>query len=170
MLALLAGVAGAGPVIIDTSCNAEAVAPWPAAGEGYRAQANTEGPDCGTAQLTLALVTPHDRAMWMHQSGAAGIRVLYGVPDRAAMEKELAAWIAQGEGKPKRSGELASWAEGAAGPEGFEPDPALGRAAYEALRGADRPLFCFADAPGFDTCLLLTASDDITPIGRRATR
>ena len=156
---------------LPDGCNAEAVAPWPAAGEGYRAQAATEGEACAEAALTLALVAPTGRALWERPpSAAAAIRVLYGVPGGREMETELQAWIAQGGTKPSTASDLPVWAEGAAGPEGFEPMPETGRAAYEALCASAWPLFCYADAPGFDTCLVLAADDSVSVIGRRATR
>lgn len=156
---------------LPVGCSASAVAPWPAAGEGYRAQAATEGEVCAEAALTLALVAPTGRALWeLPTSGVGAIRVLYGVPGGREMEAELQAWISQGGSKPATAADLPVWADGAAGPEGFEPTTETDRAAYEALRAAARPLFCYADDPGFDTCLVLAADDSVSAIGRRATR
>ncbi|BCW88507.1 hypothetical protein sos41_16480 [Alphaproteobacteria bacterium SO-S41] len=156
---------------IVSGCKAEAVVPWPAAGEGYRAMAYTEGEDCAEAHLTLALVAPTDRALWQWDfGGAASVRALYGVPNVVEMERALGAWLTQGSDKPTTSADLPAWADGAAAPEGFEPDAVLDRAGWEALRAAKRPLFCFADAPGFQTCVQLTIDENGAPIGRRAIR
>lgn len=151
-------------------CRAEATAPWVAAGEGYRAQAATEGPTCGEASLDMALVAPSGRAVWeLHFSNVAAVRPLYGVPDAAAMTNELAAWISQA-GDPATSADLSAWPSAGPGPVGFEPQPDLTRGSYEALRAGAKPLFCYAEAPGFDTCVALVDAYDVKPIGRRPTR
>lgn len=156
---------------IVSGCKAETMVLWPAAGEGFRAMAYSEGEDCAEAHLTLALVAPTDRAVWQWDfGGAAAVRVLYGVPDAKEMARALTAWLTQGGAKPATSADLPAWPEGAAAPEGFEPDAALDRTAWEALRAAKRPLFCFAYDPGFESCVQLTAEENGALIGRRATR
>lgn len=157
------------PYIVD--CNASVEAPWPAAGAGYRAVAITEGASCPDAHLTLALVAPGGRALWERDFGAAAsVRVLYGVPGGREMAAELQAWLTQGGPKPATAAELPPWPDDAAGPAGFEPEAAMDRAAYADLRAGGRPLFCFADAPGFDTCVVLEKDGLVAVIGRRATR
>jgi hypothetical protein len=152
-------------------CSASAEAPWPAAGAGYRALATTDGASCPEAHLTLALVTPAGRALWERDfGGAAAVRVLYGVPGGREMAVELEAWLTQGGSKPATAADLPPWPDGASGPAGFEPEPAMGRADYAALRAGARPLFCFAEAPGFDTCVVLETDESVAVIGRRATR
>lgn len=157
--------------VTPPSCTLTAVAPWTAAGAGYRAQAMTEGNDCSTASLTLVLVSPHGRALWERDFGGAGaVRQFYGVPGPNEMQIELDAWIAPAEGKPAISSDLPGWDAGAASPAGFEPVEGVTAEAWATLRMAARPLFCFSNDPGYQTCLALGADDEITEIGRRATR
>jgi len=156
---------------VPPSCDLVAVSPWASAGEGYRAQAMIDGDICAEAHLTLALVSPSGRALYEKDfGGTASVRRFYGVPGPAEMQKELEAWIEQIGDKPARSSALPDWPDGAAVPEMFEPDAGLSVAAWRALRAADRPLFCFDDAPGYQSCVALGADGEIAEIGRRATR
>lgn len=170
---LLAGAALATELVptVPPSCDLTAAAPWAAAGEGYRAQAMTDGEDCASASLSLALVSPHGRALWERSFGATtAVRRFYGVPGPAEMQIELDAWIAPAEGKPTVSSALPEWPEGNAAPDGFEPAAGLTAAAWAALRAGALALFCFDDAPGFQTCVVLGDGDAVSEIGRRATR
>lgn len=170
MTLVLATAAETVPAIPPT-CTLTAVAPWPAAGEGYRAQAMTEGDDCQTASLTLALVSPHGRALWEREyGGISAVRRFYGVPGPAEMQIELESWIAPADGKPAVTTALPDWATGSAAPLGFEPAEGLTAEAWANLREAARPVFCFDEDPGYQTCLVLDANQDVTEIGRRATR
>lgn len=172
LAAVLAAVSVAAEApAVPPSCNLSAVAPWVSAGEGYRAQAMTSGQDCASATLDLALVSPQGRALWeRHYSATTAVRQFYGVPGRREMQSELEVWIAPAEGKPGRSSQLPEWPEGAAGPAGFEPAAYMTQFAWSVLRDAALPLFCFNDAPGFQTCVAISKDDTIDEIGRRATR
>jgi hypothetical protein len=156
---------------IPPSCNLTATASWPSAGEGYRAQAMTEGETCDAASLSLALVSPSGRALFERAYGGVGaVRRFYGVPGPAEMQIELESWIAPADGKPAVTTALPDWATGSAAPLGFEPAEGLTAEAWANLREAARPVFCFDEDPGYQTCLVLDANQDVTEIGRRATR
>jgi len=170
---LLAGAALAADPLptVPPSCDLTAVAPWTSAGEGYRVQAMTDGDDCAGASLSLALVSPHGRALWERSYGATtAVRRFYGVPGPSDMQNELDAWIAPADGKPAVSTDLPVWDDEAPAPDGFEPVEPFTTVTWAALRAAARPLFCFDDAPGYQTCVALGADDAVTEIGRRATR
>lgn len=166
-----AAAAAADPPLAIPDCSATAAAPWASAGERYEVSASTQGESCTSATLRLVLISPHGRGLWeLEYHGAAAVRELYGVPGAPEMKDALLAWITPAESDPRRSSELAAWPADAAGPDGFEPAAAMDRAAYEALRAEGRPLFCYGDAPGFDSCVALMTDDRVTAIGRRATR
>lgn len=173
MALLLAGAADASDPVpaIPPSCNLTAAAAWASAGEGYRAQAMTEGEACDDASLSLALVSPNGRALWERGvGGASAVRRFYGVPGPAEMQRELEAWIAPAEGKPAVSTELPEWPEDASAPAGFEPAEGVTQLSWTVLRDAALPLFCFDDAPGFQTCVAMSQDETVSEIGRRATR
>lgn len=152
-------------------CRLTATAPWSSAGAGYTAQAITDGEDCAAASLTLTLVSPRGRALkeWAW-SATVAVRRFYGVPGPAAMQTELEAWIAPAEDKPAISTDLPAWEADAAAPAGYEPAEGVKPAVWNALRGAARPVFCFDDAPGYQTCVALQPDETIESLERRATR
>lgn len=170
LAAVLSAATEAAPVIPEP-CRLTAVAPWASAGEGYRVQAVTDGEGCAEASLTLALVSPSGRALKEWQWGSTvAVRRFYGVPGPAEMQRELDAWIAPASGTPTVSSDLPNWPEGTAGPERFEPSEAMTQVTWTVMREAALPLFCFDDAPGYQTCVVLKEGDTVDAIGRRATR
>ncbi len=170
VLTVLLSIAQSQPAIPEP-CRLSAVGPWSSAGEGYTVQATTDGADCATADLTLALVSPSGRALKEWQwSATVAVRRFYGVPGPSEMRRELEAWISPGEGQPEASNALPAWPEGAARPGRFEPAEGLTREAWVSLQAAARPLFCFDEAPGYQTCVALEADETVLDIGRRATR
>lgn len=170
LAAVLSAATEAAPVIPDP-CRLTAVAPWASAGEGYRVQAVTDGEGCAEASLTLALVSPSGRALKEWQWGSTvAVRRFYGVPGPAEMQRELESWIGPAAGKPEVTSELPVWPEGAAGPDGFEPAETMTQITWTDMRQAALPLFCFDDAPGFQTCVAMSQDETVAEIGRRATR
>jgi hypothetical protein len=171
-MALLAGAASAETdPVLPATCGVVAVSPWASAGEGYRAQAMTDGETCATASLSLALVAPSGRAIFEREySGVSAVRRFYGVPGPTEMQRELESWIAPADTKPAVTTALPEWPAGAGAPQAFEPADGITVEAWATLRAAARPVFCFDEDPGYQTCLVLGAGDDVTEIGRRATR
>lgn len=171
LAAVIFSAAGEPMPTVPPSCDLVAVAPWPSAGEGYRAQAMTDGEVCASSSLILVLVSPGGRALWEREfGGVAAVRRFYGVPGPAEMQLELDTWIAPAEGKPAVTTALPAWPEGAVTPQGFEPVEGVTEEAWAVLRAAARPVFCFDNDPGYQTCLALGANDAVSEIGRQATR
>ncbi len=167
---VLFAAADAAPAIPEP-CRLTAVAPWGAAGEGYRVQADTDGEGCAEASLTLTLVSPASRALKEWQwSATVAVRRFYGVPGPAEMQRELESWIGPAAGKPTVSSDLPDWPEGAGGPAGFEPADYMTQLTWTVMRDAALPLFCFDDAPGFQTCVTISQDDVVDDIGRLAMR
>lgn len=144
-----------------------AQSPWHSAGPGYVIRAETLGARCGEATLVLTVSGPDSVILYRLETGAAAIRTLYGVPGWREMQAELTALIAQA--GPQRSDDLPPWPAGESAPDGFTPDAALDHASYEALRKRDLALFCHADAPRAQTCLILMTPMEVRKIGRRHT-
>lgn len=139
---------------IENVCAASATAPW----QANTVEAFTSGPSCAHAVATIVVRAPDGAAL---MTEAAPVEHLFGLneaADPATMKQKLAEWIDQKDSALASAGKLPEWKADAETPGGefpFYPEAGFDRAAYEELRAANAPLFCFVQGMESQACYVL---------------
>jgi hypothetical protein len=149
-------------------CGMRAEAPWTRAGDGWRVVGDATGADCKTAQVTIYILDPAGGVARSDSFKAADLRAIFGdaaekpAKDRASMSAALSAWIAPNDDQLfKHTGDLPPWATARAEPAGaggefpFRPDDGTSRAAFEKLRAANLPMFCYVQGSESMRCVVV---------------
>ncbi|MGE0595019.1 MAG: hypothetical protein AB7P07_01530 [Hyphomonadaceae bacterium] len=147
-------------------CAAAAEAAW----SGLQVQASSEGAACGDAQATLS-ITDNGRALLQQTFPTAQVMTLAHVEDRDAMQTALAEWVDQTSSNKATASALPAWPEGAETPVSgefpFYPEEGVDRAAYEAIRARNAPLFCHVQGMESEACYALE-NGALTRVGVQA--
>jgi hypothetical protein len=143
----------AGPADL-AACAASANATW----RSFTIEATTEGADCEAAQARIVIRRGEEEA-WNETYPASRVMALAGAVDAEDMERRLSEWIDPPAAGRDSTGDLPVWPAGAAGPMSgefpFYVEEGLDRAAYEAVRGRDAPMFCYIQGMESAACLAL---------------
>jgi hypothetical protein len=151
---------------LDTRCTGEVSRDWSAVGsQYYMIEAELSGGACEEADATLRIKSPEGAVLFEQTYPLARLQPAFNVYDPAALTSDLEAWSANS-AEVQTADWLPAWPAGAPTPPNFEP--AVGRGAYEAARGAQGPLFCFADAADSLSCVAL-AGERATMLGSLTT-
>jgi hypothetical protein len=144
---------GAVALPLDTRCAGEVSRDWSAVGsQYYMIEAELSGGACEDADATLRIRSPEGAVLFEQAYPLARLQPAFNVYDPASLTSDLEAWSANG-AEIQTVDWLPPWPAGAPSPPNFEP--AVSRSAYEAARGAQGPLFCFADAADSLSCVAL---------------
>lgn len=135
------------------NCPAQASHDW----GGYAVTAIANGADCAQAQAVLTITTPGGDVGFTHTYPVAQVMVLRGAESPADMERMLREWIVPPGAAKDSTGDLPVWAANAEQPVSgefpFYPEEGVDRAAYEALRRSDAPMFCFVQGMESEACV-----------------
>jgi hypothetical protein len=149
-----ARIAASGAAIAaDEGCAALARGQWAIGAAGFQVEARAFGDDCTKATAVLVIGDANGPA-YQAALPTAWVFGLADAQDSADMTTALSEWIAAG--SARTTGELAAWQEGAEGPEGefpFVPGENFDRPAYEDMRAANQPMFCFPQGMESMRCL-----------------
>lgn len=149
--------------IAVNNCAARVSTPWrPLSGVEFIVIAQSDGPDCHRAAVTLSIRDGAGGLLWTESRAAEHVMTLAGLNTSEEMRSALAEWIApEGNTTMATTSALPVWPEGADAPQSgefpFYPEPDFDRDAYEALREANTPLYCFVQ--GMESMACLTPSD-----------
>lgn len=134
-------------------CPAQASSSW----QEFQIEAVASGADCAQARATLTIRNDDGAVLHTATVDAAQTFGLAGAESVADMERRLHEWAAPPGAAMDSTGDLPIWAANAERPgEGesaFHPEAGIDRASYEALRGGDAPMFCFAQGMESQVCL-----------------
>jgi hypothetical protein len=124
-------------------------------------EAELSGEACDGAEATLRIVSRDGAVLFEQAYPLNRLQPAFNVYDTASLTSDLEAWSANN-AEVETADWLPAWAPGAPTPPNFEP--AVSRGAYESARGAQGPLFCFADAADSLACVAL-AGERATLLG-----
>ncbi|HVY84636.1 MAG TPA: hypothetical protein VG943_05860 [Caulobacterales bacterium] len=147
------------PAEAANGCAAHVATAWRTAGGGFAVSATTAGVDCAHATATLSMRDGESKEVYTAAASTADIMTLAPAHDVDAMQTALAEWIdpAQDVGSTK---DLPAWGAGAENPlKGefpFYPEENVTRDAYEALRAANAPMFCYVQGMESQACIAWT--------------
>ena len=134
-------------------CNMRVEAPWQGA-DGYKVLADAVGVTCAETSVSIEIVGPNGTtrmaANYPIAQLAPALRVTPDAGlDRTGLQTALQRWIAVDapERRLDQTSDLPAWEHREAEPHdavlGYTPRQGFGRANFEALRNAHRPLFCY---------------------------
>ncbi len=156
------GESEAAALPLETRCAGEVSHDWSAVGsQYYMIEAELSGEACETAEATIRIVSPEGRVLFQDAYPLSQLQPAFNIYDSAALTSDLETWSANG-AEVETVDWLPPWPAGAPTPPHFEP--AVSRGVYESARGAQGPLFCFADGDGSQACIAL-AGDRATLLG-----
>jgi hypothetical protein len=135
------------------NCPAGATSTW----QGFAIEATSSGLSCAQAQATLTIRNIDGAVGHSETFEAQHIMTLAGADSTADMERRLREWITPPGAAMDSTGDLPPWKAGAEHPGGgedsaFYPERGRDRAAYETLRRADAPMFCFVQGMESQAC------------------
>lgn len=141
-------------------CTVTATAPWRSEGAAaLEVTASSAGPDCEHAVATIAIRDAAGQVLWADAAPTAHLFGLNDAHDNAAMQTALAQWITSSNHTMETTSALPDWPQGADQPQNgefpFYPDHDLNREAYQALRTANVPVFCYVQGMESQACLAL---------------
>jgi hypothetical protein len=140
-------------------CAATASAPWVAGAETLTVEGSTTGADCASAEARMALRRADGGEMYGQVFPASSIMTLAGAESVADMERRLHEWVSPPGAALDSTGDLPEWEANAELPGNsefpFRPYGGTDRAAYEALRATDAPMFCFVQGMETQACFWL---------------
>lgn len=160
-----AGPAGETPTAqAANNCPAQASAPW----DAFTIEAAASGADCAQAQATLTIRDANGGAVYTETYEAAQVMVLAGAGSPADMERMLREWVSPPGAAKDSTGDLPVWEANAEQPASgefpFYPEEGVDRAAYEALRRGDAPMFCYVQGMESEACLV-AQNGAVTKVG-----
>jgi hypothetical protein len=135
------------------NCPASATSTW----QGFAIEAASSGLSCAQAHATLTIRNVDGSVGYSETMETQHILTLAGAESAADMERRLREWITPPGAAMDSAGDLPPWKAGAEHPGGgedsaFYPERGRDRAAYEALRRADAPMFCFVQGMESQAC------------------
>ncbi len=152
--------------VSDNGCPAAAQASW----ETFRIEGFVQGDNCADAQAAIA-IRSGDSTLWSQSYPVDQVMVLKNAQSAEEMQRRLNEWIAPPGAGRDSTGDLPEWAEGDANPMSgefpFYLEEGVDRAAYEALRARDAPMFCFVQGMESQACLALE-NGELTKIGAQS--
>jgi hypothetical protein len=154
---------------ISRVCSASATVAWaPVRGRFYPTEAFANGQACGTAVVTIVVRARDGKVLWADARPAAEVMTFVEAKTPSKMTAALAEWLTQHH-TFKSTADLPVWKKGAEAPDAgefpFYPDAGLDRDAYEQLRAAKLPVFCYVQGMESMACLSLSADGQIDKIG-----
>lgn len=160
------------PAAAAPGCTASAETMW----EGLKITGTATGATCAAAQVSLAILGADGKALHSFSATAANLRVVFGEAadapptEAASMQKALAEWI-----DPASStfmiatDKLPEWKSGEEAPMAGEfiyiPVDGMDRKAYEAMRKAKRPLFCYVQGAESMACVQKLENGQVVQAG-----
>jgi hypothetical protein len=136
-------------------CPAEANATW----ETLRIDASAHGADCATAQADISIRNAEGESLWSEIYPAEQVMVLAGAESVEDMQRRLNEWISPPGAARNSTGDLPVWEANAPHPVSgefpFYAEEGVDRERYEALRGADTPMFCYVQGMESEACLAM---------------
>jgi hypothetical protein len=151
------------PQTAENGCPATASGTW----SGMQVEANANGADCATAQATIT-IRNGARVLWSEEYPVNEVMVLAGPESVEDLQRRLNEWVNPPGAARDSTGDLPVWAAGAQNPMSgefpFYAEKGVDRAAYETLRGADVPMFCYVQGMESEACLALE-NGRVTKIG-----
>ncbi|MFT3729741.1 MAG: hypothetical protein QM759_18105 [Terricaulis sp.] len=168
-LALAACVQREGPTRpqgAGDACNRTAThqVTWSSADDADTVSAQSEGPSCAQAVVTLVVRNTHGDPLWVFANTYYDLRTggvpPVGVAPPAVSAEDMQKFLQSFANVTRmQSSQLPDWAEGAAGPADasrpFHYSTAYPRYTYEALRASNRALICYAAAAEATQCLVM---------------
>ncbi|MBC7769086.1 MAG: hypothetical protein H7124_09895 [Phycisphaerales bacterium] len=147
----------------QAACSAETSRDWSAVGSQYYViEAEARGDTCAGAVATIRIRAREGAVLFTRDYPIAQVPLAFNPnSDQTGLRTDLDAWT-QNTAEPPTADTLPAWPSGASRPPGF--DPAVGRNAYEAARGAQGPVFCYPDGGESNACVAL-AGDAATFLG-----
>lgn len=146
-------------------CSAQASRDWSAVGSQYYViEAEASGETCRDAVATIRIESREGQVLFTREYPVSQVSLAFNPNgDQAALRNDLEAWL-QNLAETETADWLPAWPLRAARPPFFQP--AVTRGQYEAARGAQGPLFCFADGGESNGCVAM-AGDRATFLGSR---
>ena len=143
----------ASPQVVENNCPASASGMW----EGMQIEASANGGDCASAEAAITI--GNGAALWSETYPASQVMVLAGAESVEDMQRRLNEWVNPPGAARDSTGDLPVWTAGAQQPMSgefpFYVEEGLDRAAYEAMRGRDAPMFCYVQGMESEACLVL---------------
>lgn len=149
-----------------SGCNATASHDWSAVGsQYYMIEAEAHGPTCREAVATIRIKAHDGQTVLFQRSYPVAEVPLAFNPnsDQTSFRSDLEEWTANVADTPTADW-LPAWPSGADHPPFFRPS--VTRAQYESFRGAQGPLFCYADGAESNGCVAMSG-DRATFLGSR---
>jgi hypothetical protein len=138
----------------ENGCPATASGTW----EGMQVEASASGADCTAAEATITIRNAGS-VLWSENYLVSQVMVLAGPESVEDLQRRLSEWVNPPGAARDSTGDLPVWAAGAQNPMSgefpFYAEEGVGRAAYETLRGADAPMFCYVQGMESEACLAL---------------
>lgn len=145
----------------DADCAISVSTPWrPLSGTEFAIEASTMGADCAKAVATIVVRNVQGDAIWAEAYSTERVMVLASAHDSAAMRTALTEWIApESNTTMQTTSALPEWPANAVQPPNgefpFYPDEGVDRDAYNAIRTANVPMYCFVQGMESLSCLAL---------------
>jgi hypothetical protein len=166
-------LAGGERVVVEAKaapdCSAAAWRDWtPARGHRYRTEAFSNGGNCASAVVTIAVRAPDGTVLWSEAAPSAHLMIFAGIKTRGEMVKALGEWLAQ-DHMFKSSADFPPWAAGDDAPKSgefpFYPEAGVDRETYEQIRAQRLPVFCYVQGMESLACLTVTADGQMEKVG-----
>ncbi len=147
--------AGAEPA----GCFAEASRDWSAVGSQYYViEAEARGGSCREATATLRITSRDGAELFEKSYETAQVSLAFApMSDQTMLRGELEQWIIN-TAEPATADTLPRWPAGEARPPNFQPASGVNRNTYENARGAQGPLFCYADGGESNACVAMAGN------------
>ncbi len=145
------------PARTYAGCTAQSSRDWSAVGSQYYIiEAEAEGETCAAAIATMRIESRDGAVLFERAYPLSEVPLAFNPSnDQTGLRAELEAWT-QNTAETPTADTLPQWRARAERPPGFRPSVA--RAAYEAARGAQGPLFCYADGAESQACVALAGN------------
>lgn len=146
-------------------CFAETSRDWSAVGSQYYViEAEARGATCREATATLRITSQQGALLFEQAYPTAQVPLAFAPnSDQTALRNELEEWTVN-TADPATADTLPAWPRGAERPPGFRPAAGVTRNSYEAVRGAQGPLYCYPDGGESNACVAM-AGDRATLLG-----
>jgi hypothetical protein len=150
-------------------CSVYAATPWkPAGGPVLKAEAFSNGPSCARAVVTLVVRASDGRVLWTDAAAGEHLMTFVGVKTRTQMTRALREWLTQRH-IFKSTADLPAWKKGADAPMSgefpFYPELGIDRDAYEEIRAAGQPIFCYVHGMESMACVAPANDGQMMKIG-----
>lgn len=153
---------GSGQTASVRGCHAVATETWTAGDQPLTIEATSTGPTCAQAVATIVVRDGEGAVWWSEAYPTAHVMTLAQAQDVEAMQAAMSEWIApQNNDTMATTAALPAWPENAASPATgefpFHVADGWDRTAYEGIRAANRPLYCYVQ--GMESLACVAAVD-----------